>query len=454
MKKKSFIPFLGLIIIISSWWFLNNSSAPPPEQGVLDVWATWGDSPEQLQVLFDQFGQSNGISVRVKTQVREEDLLDAMTSTQPPDLVILSSNQLIQAYADQKLIEPLDSWIKLSEINLEEIYPASLEQCTNPENTILCLPWGGDVFALYWNKDLFAAAGLDPQHPPQTMEELALYAKKLSQVDQDGDLVRVGFLPDFSRSHNELYAGMFGGSWLSEDGTKVTTNATPVIKALNWQSQFFERYETGKMDKFALSVNGFLNSNHPVFAGARLNCQQCHRSKPKNEDKIPDHSFYDGKVAMMVDGQWQVYSTYIAHFKPDLNYGIAPFPSSSDHPEQKKTSIVQGPVVVIPAGAADQDMASRLLAWMMSPEIVAEISLANAMLPTNRTAAEQARFQDLPYFAVFMDLLESPNAHFTPASPFGVRLNQAMQNVEKAVIHQDNDAPEMLLDGVQAEFTP
>lgn len=454
MKKKSFFPFFGLIIILSSWWFLNNSSAPPPEQGVLDVWATWGDSPEQLQVLFDQFGQSNGISVRVKTQVREDDLLDAMTSAQPPDLVILSSNQLIQTYADQGLIEPLDFWIKLSEINLDEIYPVSLAQCTNPENTILCLPWGGDVFALYWNKDLFATAGLDPQHAPQTMEELAQYAEKLTQLDDNGDLVRMGFLPDFSRSHNDLYVRMFGGSWLNDDGTKVTANAMPVIEALNWQSKFFEGFETSQMDKFALSVNGFLNSGHPIFAGARLNCQQCHRSKPKKEGKIPDHSFYDGKVAMMVDGQWQVYSTYIAHFKPDLNYGIAPFPLSSDYPEQKKTSIVQGPVVVIPAGAADQDMAAGLLAWMMSPEIVAEISLANAMLPTNRTAAEDARFQDIPYFADFMDLLESPNAQFTPASPYGVRLNEAMQKVEKTVIHQDNDAPEMLLDGVQAEFTP
>jgi ABC-type glycerol-3-phosphate transport system substrate-binding protein len=201
-------------------------------------------------------------------------------------------------------------------------------------------------------------------------------------------------------------------------------------------------------------VNGFINSGHPVFGGARLNCQQCHRFKPKNEGKIPDHSFYDGKVAMMVDGQWQVYPTYIPHFKPDLNYGIAPFPSSAAYPEQMNTSIVQGPVVAIPAGAADQDLAAKLLAWMMSPEIVAEISLANAMLPTNRTAAEDARFQDIPYFAVFIGLLDSPNAQFTPASPVSVRLNEAMQKVEKAVIHQNSDAPEGLLDGVQTEFTP
>lgn len=41
-----------------------------------------------------------------------------------------------------------------------------------------------------------------------------------------------------------------------------------------------------------------------------------------------------------------------------------------DLPERRNTTIVQGPVVILPVGAADQEMASRLLAWMMSPEML------------------------------------------------------------------------------------
>ncbi|MEW5869537.1 MAG: extracellular solute-binding protein [Chloroflexota bacterium] len=352
MKKKGYLAFFLLIIILNTWWFLlRNEAEAQPQEGVLDVWVTWGDSPEQLQALFNRFSESSGIPARVVTQVREDDLLEALNGAQPPDLVILSSNQLVQVAAEQGLIEPLEPWIEIAGINLEDIYLATLAQCVNPDSAILCLPWGADVFALYWNKDLFTAAGLDPEYPPQTMEELAQYAQTLSQVDEEENLIQMGFMPDFSRSHNDLYANMLGGFWLNDKGTEVTANSQPVIEALSWQSQFFEGYKPGERNQFALSVNGFVNSKHPVFGGARLNCQQCHRAKPQNENKIPDHSFYDGKVAMMVDGQWQVGAAYLPHFQPDLNYGVAPFPFPAGHPERKNTSIVQGLVVVFPTGA-------------------------------------------------------------------------------------------------------
>ena len=454
MKKKIYLPFFMLIIIVNTWWFINRESTPPPQEGVLDVWVTWGDTPEQLQTLFERFSQLEGQSVQITTQVREDDLLDALNSAQPPDLVILSSNQAIQTYADESLIETLDIWIETSGINLDDIYPVPLAQCVSPENTIQCLPWGGDVFALYWNKDLFEAAGLDPESPPQTMEELTQYAQALSEVDGEGNPTRMGFMPDFSRSHSDLYARMLGGSWLSPDGSQVTANSLSVIAALKWQAQFFDGYPPAGMKKFAFSVNGFINSSHPEHGGARLNCQQCHRAKPGKENKIPDHSFYDGKVAMMVAGQWQEGAAYIPHFKPDLNYGVAAFPPPAEHPEGAETTIVQGPVVAIPSGAVDQDAAAQLLAWMMSPEIVAEISLANAMLPTSQTAAADPRFQQMPHFELFMRLLSGPNASFNPAAPFSFELNQAMQAAEKAILQAEGPPPDALLDEVQAQFSP
>jgi ABC-type glycerol-3-phosphate transport system substrate-binding protein len=242
--------------------------------------------------------------------------------------------------------------------------------------------------------------------------------------------------------------------WVDAAGTQVMANATPVIEALNWQSRFFADYEPGELDQFALSVNKFMNSGHPVFGGARLSCQQCHRDQPMNENKIPDHSFYDGKVAMMVDGQWQVGSAYVPHFKPDLNYGVAAFPSPADHPEQSRTTLVQGPVVVIPSNAIDRDAAMELLAWMMSPEIVTEISLATAMLPTSQTAAADPRFHKMTHFDLFMDLLLGTQAEFIPAASFSTELNQALQAVEKATLHQDRQSPEIGLDEVQAQFSP
>ena len=48
------------------------------------------------------------------------------------------------------------------------------------------------TLALIWNKKLFKEAGLDPNVPPKTLEELAAYAKKLSKYDNQGNLIQAG----------------------------------------------------------------------------------------------------------------------------------------------------------------------------------------------------------------------------------------------------------------------
>jgi multiple sugar transport system substrate-binding protein len=46
--------------------------------------------------------------------------------------------------------------------------------------------------ALYYNKDHFREAGLDPERPPQTWDELIEYADRLTQRRADGKPVRTG----------------------------------------------------------------------------------------------------------------------------------------------------------------------------------------------------------------------------------------------------------------------
>jgi multiple sugar transport system substrate-binding protein len=454
MSKKWLSLSLVVSLLVAGYLLFGSQSEDGgPEEGVLRVWVTWGGDPAQIRALFERYRQQSGQPVKVTLGVDSDRVLKTVTGPAPPELIVLSSSDMVKSYYEQGWVEPLDPWIKASGIDLDDIYPAPLAQCATLDGTNACLPWGGDIYALFWNKELFAAAGLDPERPPQTMEQLVATADQLTIRDEQGKISQIGFIPDLGRSHADLYARLLGGFWTNDDGTTLTVNSQPMIDAANWQRQFYAKHGSKAVRKFVASFNRYMNSHHPYYAGRRLDCQQCHRHTPPNSAKMPDHGFYAGQVAMMIAGEWQVGPNSLPHFQPELNYGVAPFPPPADHPERANTTVVQGPVVILPAGVQDKAAAAKLLAWMMSPEVVAAEAYANANLPTSRTAAQDPRFQQIPNFALFMELMAHPNAQQVVTTPISLALNEALGQVEQELLHEGGD-PVSLLNEVQAELAP
>jgi multiple sugar transport system substrate-binding protein len=398
------------------------TAAPAPE--LLRVWIQWGDNPQQIQTLFDKYTAATGIKVEVTAPLAEDKLLPSLTGSEPPDILVLSGGDLVKSYFKDGLVTELTDIIKTGGIDLNDIFEAPLKQCKSGDK-ILCLPWGTDMYALFWNKDMFEAAGLDPNTPPKTMEELAEFADKLTKRDADGKLTQVGFLPDQGWMHDDLYVRMMGGFWYSEDGQHVTANSEPMISSLLWQQQFYKKFNADEVLAFSSGwADAYMSADYP---------------------------FYTGKMAMYVDGEWMTGPNFISAFKPEASYGVAPFPPPAAHPERANTAVVQGTVAVIPAGAKNKDASAKLLAWMMSPAIVAEEFCFNANLPTSKKAAQDKCFTENAKFKVFTDLMASPNATFVITTPISLELNDAYSLLYEKVVHTGED-PKPLLDQLQTEF--
>ncbi len=423
--KKLFVLITGLIILSLALGACQQGGGETGEKETLRVWITWGDNPAQIQELFNQYGEANNVNVEVTAPVEDDKVLAGLTGSDPPDVLVLSGGDLVKSYAEEGLVVTLNDYIDTAGIDLDDIFEAPLQQCMAADE-ILCLPWGTDIYALFWNKDLFEDAGLDPERPPATMEELLDYADQLTVYDDNGDLVQVGFIPDFSWSHLDLYVRMMGGFWYNEDGTVLTLNSQPMIDAMLWEQQFYTKYGIKDVLSFTSALGGYMS---------------------------PDMGFYSGKVAMMVDGEWQVGPNFISNLKPELNYGVAPFPYPEGHPERALTGVVQGTVALIPSGVENKEAAAKLLGWMMSPEILAEEMYANFNLPTSKKAAEDPRFQENAKFQVFMDLMASPNAHYIITTPISVELNDEIYRIEEQVLHAGED-PIPLLNAAQEEYAP
>jgi len=181
--KKLFSLFSILVIAAM---LLTACGGKPAEAKVLRVWIQWGDNPQQIQTLFDKYTAETGIKVEVTAPLEEDKILPALTGSEPPDVLVLSGGDLVKSYAKEGLVVELSDIIKTGGIDLNDFFEAPLDQCRYGEQ-ILCLPWGTDMYALFWNKDMFEAAGLDPETPPATMEELAERIEQLQGQSTQGD---------------------------------------------------------------------------------------------------------------------------------------------------------------------------------------------------------------------------------------------------------------------------
>jgi maltose-binding protein MalE len=244
---------------------------------------------------------------------------------------------------------------------------------------------------------------------------------------------------------------MFGGYRIAEDSENLMVDFQQIFDALNWQLQSYKQMGTTEADQFFSSIYPYSNSKHAVFGGIRMNCQQCHRYTPPKKN-MPENGFYDGQIVMLVDGEWQLDANYISNFKPDLDYGVAPFPASAFHPKLANSSVIEGPVVVISANTQDKAAAANLLAWMMTPETVAELAYSTNLLPTSQTAAKDLRFEQISNYQMFMDLVASPNSSSIMSTRNSGEVNQALAQAERDLLHETGGDPVSVLSNIQTKF--
>jgi len=152
-----------------------------------------------------------------------------------------------------------------------------------------------------------------------------------------------------------------------------------------------------------------------------------------------------------VDGEWMTGDNFIGLFAPELWYGVAPIPYPAGQPERAGTNLVQGTVAVIPSGVQSLEASGKLLAWMMSPEIVAEEMVANFNLPSSGEAAKDPRFLENEKFVKFMELANSPNATSAIFTSISGELLTELELIEQQVLHEGAD-PEPLLQEAQEKL--
>jgi multiple sugar transport system substrate-binding protein len=158
------------------------ASAARAEHVTLNVWTIDFDN-QYMFILAKQFEKLHpDITVNVKHvqfQDINNDLARASITGDVPDVSYID-NPYIDLFQSRGLLLNLAPMLAQSQvIDIKAFYPGPMA-AVKYGDAIYGVPRGANTLALYYNADMFKAAGLDPNKPPQTWDELYADAKKLT----------------------------------------------------------------------------------------------------------------------------------------------------------------------------------------------------------------------------------------------------------------------------------
>ncbi len=392
----------------------------------ITLWSMWsGQEERNFERVLRLYERSHpGIHIRNLGAVSDDTkTIRALVAGAPPDVFTLSNPAYLGALARNKAVLPLDDMLTKGTLREADFVPASLRLCRY-ENHLYGLPFLIDDVALLWDKQAFAEAGLDPERPPQTLEEMADYAVKLTQRDASGKITRLGLRPP-----NDLFIlfFLFGGSLTDAQTGTATPDVAGNVAGLEWYKTLVDKL--GGIEQINAFTTGF------------------------GQNQGANNPFYVGKVAMMLDGEWNPY--WVSRYAPQLRYGVAPIPPPASHPEQAQTTWIGGNVFCIPTDSKHPREAAEFLAWMQSPE--AQTAFAHDMnnVPNIRAALQSPQLRTgaafRQQFGKFLDLADSPNATYFPAMPSASLYMSEMSSATDKVLYGEQ-TPEQALHEVKSRI--
>lgn len=234
------------------------------------------------------------------------------------------------------------------------------------------LPTAVRSLALFYNKNLFAEAGLDPENPPATLDELLAAAEATTKRDGAGNITSVGIAMGMAaQDHHWWREGLvrqFGGQPYSDDNRTVTYNDEAGIAATTWQADLYRTHGVTQI--------GFMDE--------------------------PQAAFRAGLAAMSIDGTFRLGAFGAIEA---FEWGVTELPANADGYRSNYASYFAN---AIGSGASGEELeaAEKFLAYISSPEAM-EIWLdVVGELPARQSAALTEENLAHPIYGPFLKGLE------------------------------------------------
>jgi len=209
--------------------------APPTEAVALEFWNPFtGPDGAFMQTLVDQFNEeTETVKVTVTTQPEYYTKVRAAAQSDTlPQVMIMHVDQ-IPLQAEDGIISPINDLVELQGLEASD-FTEAIWTSSEWKGDRYGIPLDIHTMTMYWNKDLFEEAGLDPESPPTDEESFLEATRAITEsTDAPGYMVvtsgpGAGFLTGISWA-TLFYQG--GGEWTNEDFSEATYNSEAGVQA-------------------------------------------------------------------------------------------------------------------------------------------------------------------------------------------------------------------------------
>lgn len=148
----------------------------------LTLWSLDRDIQPAPNLIKEFNAQNNGVQIEYR-QIQFDDVVSeamrAYSTGKAPDIIAIDNPNHAMFASRGAFLDLTDMIGKSTTIKAENYFPGPLKSATW-DGKYYGVPKATNTIALYYNKDLFRAAGLDPESPPKTWDELVETARKLT----------------------------------------------------------------------------------------------------------------------------------------------------------------------------------------------------------------------------------------------------------------------------------
>lgn len=270
----------------------------------------------------------------------------AATGGKGPDVFQLNGPNNYK-YADYGIILPLDDYISNSDVDLSN-YPDALNQIYNIDGVQYGIPVDWDTIGLWYNKELFDAAGVAYPDETWTWEDLVAAAEKITDPEKGIYGIDAGYA-DQGGFFNTVPAA--GGYIINEDGTACGFDDEKTIKGLKVWMDLME---------------------------AGLSPSQANLTETAGTTQ-----FMAGKLAMYMGGDWVV-----ADFVQDEEFAkkidVAILPTIDGN----RASCIHGKANCISANSENPDEAWAWVSYLAGDEANEILGNSGAAIPAHLSHSE------------------------------------------------------------------